>query len=278
MTPMAPAVVREGWRLSFAEAASGLTTELREQLITLALAAVGGTVGRALRRSRSATTFKVSLGKGSPREVFIKVLDRPRGLKRLKTMVRGPRSLHVARVTAALGMAGLLAPPVLLYGNEPASGREILLTAWAEGDGPFKALDGAIGHKRPMLRALGAEIARLHRAGFVHGDLTPFNMFIVFGEPPRFIFVDHERTRRRTFIMGRQRRQLRNLVQLGRFDLPGLTRTDRMRVLRAYGGGLKRPTWRRLRRRAATMLARRIGRDGLEHATRPDRSIDFGGG
>lgn len=277
MTPMAPAVEREGWRLTFAEAASGLTAESREQLIVLALAAVRGMVGRALRRSRNATAFRVSLGKGSPREVFIKVLDRPRGLKRLKTIVRGPRSLHVVRVTAALGAAGLLAPPVLLYGNEPASGREILLTAWAEGDGPFKALDGAIVHKRAMLRALGGEISRLHRAGFVHGDLTPFNMFVVFGEPPRFIFVDHERTRR-TFIVGRRHRQLRNLVQLGRFGLPGLTRTDRMRVLRAYAGALKGPAWGRLRRRAVAMLARRIGRDGLEPAKRPDWLIELGGG
>jgi hypothetical protein len=192
-------------------------------------------------------------------------------------MMRGPRNLQVTRVTAALGAAGLIAPPVLLYGNEAASGREILLTAWAEGEGPFKALDRAIAHKRAILWALGAEVARLHRAGFVHGDLTPFNLLVVFGEPPRFIFLDHERTRR-TLIVGRRRRQLRNLVQLGRFGLPGLTRTDRMRVLHAYAGGLGRPARMRLRRRAAAMLARRVARDGLEPAQRPERLIEFGGG
>jgi hypothetical protein len=277
MTPSAPVIEREGWHLTLAEAASDLMAERREQLVTLALAAARGTAGPALRRTRTARTFRVSLGKGPPREIFIKLLEWPRGLKRLKTMMRGPRSLHVARVTAALGAAGLIAPPVLLYGNEPASGREILLTAWAEGEGPFKALDRVIAHKRATLRALGAEVARLHRAGFVHGDLTPFNLFVVFGEPRRFIFVDHERTRR-TLIVGRRRRQLRNLVQLGRFGLPGLTRTDRMRVLQAYAGGLGRPAWLRLRRRAAAMLARRVARDGLEPAKRPARLFEFGGG
>jgi hypothetical protein len=265
---MAPAGEREGWLLTITQAASALTDELREKLIGQTLAAVRWTAAHALRRSRDATTFRASTGSDSPREVFIKLFDPPRGLKRLKTMVRGPRAAHVARVTEALGAAGLLAPPVLLYAREPASGREILLTAWAEGEGPFKALGRSLVRKRAMLHALGTEIARLHRSGFVHGDLTPFNLFVVFGEPPRFIFLDHERTRR-AFVVGRQRQQLRNLVQLGRFDLPGLTRTDRMRVLRAYADALNGPAWGRLRRRAGAMLARRIRRDGLEPMKRP---------
>ena len=123
-----------------------------------------------------------------------------------------------------------------------------------------------MSHKRAMLRALGTEIARLHRAGFVHGDLTPYNLFVERGEPPCFTFVDHERTRWTRFASGRRR--LRNLVQLGRFDLPGLSRTDRMRVLRAYAGMKSGATWRSLRQRGAAMLERRIKRGGLEPARR----------
>ena len=267
MTSIAVTSLRDGWRLTITAAARGLAADQRAELIEQALGAARGTAGIALRRSRHATSFRVALRSGSPREVFIKVLERESGLKRLKTLVRGPRAAHVARVTESLCAAGLNAPPVLIYGEEAARGREIILTARAEGEGPFKAMGASLASRRAMLRALGREIARLHRAGFVHGDLTPFNLFVVLGEPPRFVFIDHERTRR-TFIVGRRRRQLRNLVQLGRFDLPGLTRSDRMRVLRAYIDALGRPNRRRLMRRAAAMLARRVRRDGFERAHR----------
>jgi hypothetical protein len=74
-------------------------------------------------------------------------------------------------------------------------------------------------HKRERARSLGEEIARLHRSGFVHGHLTPYIVIVEGGEPPRFVFIDNERTRRAT--IGRMRSRLRNLVQLGRFEPPG---------------------------------------------------------
>jgi hypothetical protein len=133
----------------------------------------------------------------------------------------------------------------------------------------LKALQcGAIDRKRAVLRALGAEIARLHRCGFVHGDLTPFNIFFVPAEPPRFVLIDHERTRRAGLI-GRHRQALRNLVQLGRFDLPGLGARDRMRILAGYTALLERRGRRRLTRRVNAMLLRRIRRDGVAQVEIP---------
>jgi len=239
-----------------------------DELVEQALSAVSGRAGRLVRKSRNATSYRVPLNTGLPREgeLFIKLIDPSRGFARVKAMIRGSRAAHVARVTRQLTHAGFSAPPVQLYGREISSGRELVVMSVVHGDGPFRALEAPLGHKRAMLRALGGEIARLHRAGFIHGDLTPYNMFVERGEPPRFTFVDHERTRL-IFLAGR-RRQLRNLVQLGRFDLPGLTRTDRMRVLRAYAGVQARASWRSLRRRGAAMLQRRIERDGLEPARR----------
>ena len=188
------------------------------------------------RRSRNASSFRSTTGSGQvSAEVFIKVIEPPHGIDRLKAILRGSRVAHVARITEKLNTAGFAAPPVLLFGREEATGRELLLTPVVNDDGPFRALEGTLAQKRAMLRALGTELARLHRAGFIHGDLTPYNLFIA--RAPRFTFIDHERTRR-TFPIGRRRRQLRNLVQLGRFDLPSLSRTDRMRVLRAYGADL----------------------------------------
>jgi len=103
----------------------------------------------------------------------------------------------------------------------------------------------------------------------VHGDLTPFNIFFVRAEPPRFVLIDHERTRRPGPI-GRRRRALRNLVQLGRFDLPGLSATDRMRILAGYTALLERRDRRRLTRRVNAMLARRIRRDGVARVEAPN--------
>ena len=51
-------------------------------------------------------------------------------------------------------------------------------------------------------------------------------------QPLRFVLIDHERTGRMGLI-GRRRRAVRNLVRLGRFDLPDLTTTGRMRILAA---------------------------------------------
>ena len=61
----------------------------------------------------------------------------------------------------------------------------------------------------------------------------------------------------------------RNLVQLGRFVVPGLTLTDRARVLGAYaaGRGLSRRAHRRLARwLVAKTMARRCAIDRIPEA------------
>jgi hypothetical protein len=77
-------------------------------------------------------------------------------------------------------------------------------------------------------------------------------------------FLDHDRTRRGRLLVwwGGQR----NLVQLGRFVIPGLTLTDRARVLVAYAR--RRGLGRRRRRRLAAWLVeattrRRCRIDGI---------------
>lgn len=256
---------RDGWRFSLAHADDGAA----EELMAIALAAANGRCGRPLRRSQHATTYRTNIASNASADVFVKVLDEPRGIEAFKQICRGSRAAHIARVTEQLNEAGFGAPAVLLHGVERDGGRELIVMERAAGDGPFRALEAVArtpAHKQALMRALGAEIARMHRAGFVHGDLTPYNMFVVRGEPPRFVFVDHERTRRNFFI-GRHRRQLRNLVQLGRFDLPGVSRSDRMRTLHAYASelGLQHgKSWRALRRRVAAMIGRRLARDGFE--------------
>jgi hypothetical protein len=139
----------------------------------------------------------------------------------------------------------------------------LVVTARAAGDGPIialRGLDGSIPAKRTVLRALGAEIARLHLAGFIHGDLTPFNIRIMVDVVPSFTFIDNDRTLRNV-VIARARRRRRNLVQLGRFALPGITRTDRMRVFRAYEAVLYGYHSRLFERKVAAMLRRRMESD-----------------
>ncbi len=266
MNPAAPATIeRDGWRLNLAS--GGLTLESREAVVARAIEAARGELGAPRRRSRHASTWQIRIDARAGIDIFIKLLDAPRGLGgAIKHLVRGGAASHVARATQRLNDSGFLAPPLLAYGYEAASGREIIVTSRAEGDGPLRTLkalrSGPVDHKRVVLRALGAEIARLHRCDFVHGDLTPFNIFIVRAEPPRFVLIDHERTRKAGLI-GRRRQMLRNLVQLGRFDLPGITVTDRMRIVAGYAAMLDRRKRRALTRRLNAMLRRRIRRDGV---------------
>lgn len=271
MSPADDRAEQDGWRLTLALPAA--VRELRDSLIAFVVAAADGRIVEPMRRSRHACTFQTQFVAGAslPISLFVKVIAPPRRIKRLKRIYRGSPARHVARVTAELTAAGLSAPPVWIHGREAARGRELLVTPRADGNGPLHTLAGlagAVAAKRALLRALGAEIARLHRGGFVHGDLTPFNIFIVRGAPARFVLLDHERTRR-SFVIGRTRRQLRNLVQLGRFKLPGLSRTDRLRMLAAYEAAINARDPRALTRRINAMLARRIRRDGGLQEVRP---------
>jgi hypothetical protein len=229
--------------------------------------AIDGAEGCLYYRSRYAVTYltQITDGKGNALELYVKTYDPPHGLVALKQLMRGGRAANVLRMTRALQRAGFDTPPLLLQGVHVASGRTMLASARADGI-PLPELiacargDGSLARKRALLRALGGEVARLHRAGFIHGDLTPYNIFVVQSDPPRFIFLDNDRTRP-GFPAGRRYRQLRNFVQLGRFDLPGLSNADRLRVFNAYAAGLGRARKREMARRVARMLARRRRRD-----------------
>ena len=183
---------------------------------------------------------------------------------RLKRIVKGSRGAHIERITQALNDSGFSAPAVLLRGADPVRVAELLITQQADGDGPLRTLarlaNGPSARKWAVLRGFGRELARFHRCGFVHGDLTPFNIFFIHSEPIRFELIDNERTLRVTVLRGR-RPQFRNLVQLGHFALPHLSRTDRLRVLGGYCEMMSPPARRALTRRVGAMLDRRIKRD-----------------
>jgi Lipopolysaccharide kinase (Kdo/WaaP) family len=246
-----------GWRLAVEDSLARAPGVIRAAL------ELADSTRLPFRRSRHASTFLLCSPSGrEDADLFVKHFDPPAGWERLKSYSRRSRSSRTARISAALRAAGFSVPPLLLQGVHSETQRELIVTARAEGDGPIlalRALGGSVAAKRAVLRALGGEVGRLHLAGFIHGDLTPFNIRIMFGELPRFTFIDNDRTQRNVLI-ARARRRLRNLVQLGRFALPGITRTDRMRVFRAYEATLHRRHSRSLERKVAAMLRRRTQR------------------
>lgn len=215
----------DGWR---GRAVAGATDVDR----WLAAAAAGS--GRS---SRHARTVRVG-------DAFVKSYPAP----------GGRRATHAHRIGERLGAAGFGVPEILLVARRGGEG--LLVSRDVGGDDLLDAVaalrgPAARGTKRRLLSALGAEVARLHVAGFVHGDLVPPNVRVV---PNGFVLIDHDRTRHGDLLVWFGGR--RNLVQLGRFVVPGVTATDRMRVLVAYARG--RGLSRRRRKRLAGWLAAKI--------------------
>ena len=268
------AVQQDGWILGLA---TTVAPELRPSVVTLALDTAAGSAGRRVRHSRHADTSLVELGN---QDLFVKIIRPGRGLKRLRRWIRGGSAKHVVAIAAALQRDGFRAPAPMLWGSELRGGRDIIVTARARGILVPRSLheEGRdLGRKRALLHALGAEVARLHLRGYLHGDLTPFNILCSRDEPERFILLDHERTRR-TWLSRFTRPRLRNLVQLGHFGLPGLTRTDRMRVWCAYAE-VYQSTGRRRRsevRRLGRMIQKRLAEDLRKTAAPADAVVARG--
>jgi hypothetical protein len=265
MPDASPILHRDGWKLRVDPTLSADA----HVLIESALGAANGS-SPPMRRSRHATTYIARHpASGEPAEIYVKVFHAPRGMDAVKTLFRGSRAANTARITQALNAKGFRTARLMLHGEHRKSGRTIVVTARADGGPLVEAVAarsngaGTLGRRRALLVALGNEVGRLHASGFIHGDLTPFNIFVEKTEPPRFVLLDHDRTRRSR--IGRERVRLRNLVQLGRFDLPGVSRTDRLRVFKAYAAAASARDERAMLIRVLRMLEarrREIGADG----------------
>jgi hypothetical protein len=172
----------------------------------------------------------------------------------------GRRAWRAWRMGGALAAAGFDVPEGVLVGTCRRAG--VLVTRDVGGGALLEVVATLHGApKRELLRALGRAVGALHAAGFVHGDLVPSNVHVRDGA---VAFLDHDRTRRgRLFVWWGARR---NLVQLGRFVVPGVGLGDRMRMLAAYADrrGLSRRARRGLARWvAAKVTERRIAIDHL---------------
>lgn len=214
---------------------------LSEQVLALVSAAAS---------DRHPQTVRLSGGTGGESRCFLKIYSPPRGAGALKDLLRDSKAMRALKMSAALGQSGFYTPPPLAAGEERIArrlGKAFLVTAEiaatslpqvlrARFVGPSEP--SRLKTKRAWIRQLAEELQRLHSMGFVHGDLVASNIFIAVaeGDRPVFYLMDHDRTRRYPRALSRLLAR-RNLVQLNRFELPGISRSDRVRFMRHYAGG-----------------------------------------
>ncbi len=115
--------------------------------------------------------------------------------------------------------------------------------------------------RREITRQLGLQLQQLHRHGFDHRDLKPTNILISDQSASLGVWlIDLDGVWRWPWLPGPRRVQ--NLARLwaGVAAIPGVTRTDALRLLFAYLTPEQRRGWKSLWRRVARRSAARIAK------------------
>jgi hypothetical protein len=182
---------------------------------------------------------------GSENEFYLKVFHADSGWSAFKDLFRISRAFRAWRQGLALSEAGFDVPWTIAAGEQRRCRflrRSFILTLKLDGQPAHLFLYRLIDQggenlsnaKRTGLREVAGLVRRFHEHGFVHGDLVASNIFVSdSGKAPVFYFMDNDRTRRYPSWMP-QFLWKRNLIQLNRMPLPGITLQDRMRFFRAY--------------------------------------------
>lgn len=198
---------------------------------------------------------------------FLKLFHPASVMATVKDYWRESKAFRSWRQGIALSRAGFLVPLAVAAGEERSCHvlrRAFILTLGVHGE-PIPVFlqhryivrkDGiSLKQKRIALDSLARQIRRLHRLGFVHGDLVASNILVSERADAQleFYLMDNDRTRRyrKSFP---QRLWKRNLIQLNRLPLASISLQDRMRFFRAYSG---RADWSRANRDLLRWLERK---------------------
>jgi hypothetical protein len=217
--------------------------------------------------SKHPQTLQLEAPFGAGVEVlFLKIFHGSSGIRLLKDIFRGSKALRSIRQGEALARFNFNVPLAVAAGEKREHRllrKAFVLTLGLKGQSlPVFLRRRSLGiesmsclEKRNGLKQLALEIRRLHQLGFVHGDLVPTNIFVArtAAKGSHLFLMDNDRTRRypKWFPQVFWRR---NLVQLNRIPLPGITLQDRVRFLSHYLG-LKE--WGSKERRLLSWLERK---------------------
>lgn len=198
--------------------------------------------------------------------LFLKIFHGSSGMNKLKDIFRDSKALRSMRQGAALARLNFDAPITMAAGEKREHRllrKAFVLTLGLKGQPlPVFLRQHSLGiesvsllEKRNGLKQLALEVRRLHQLGFVHGDLVPTNIFVsrTAEKGMRLFFMDNDRTRRYSKWFP-QVFWRRNLVQLNRIPLPGITLQDRVRFLSYYLGSKE---WGSPERRLLAWLERK---------------------
>jgi len=200
------------------------------------------------RRSKHPQTVVVEAEAGGGKKKFyLKVFHGSPSVGAFKDLGRASKAFRFWRQGLSLSAAGFNVPLTIAAGELRRLRlleRAFVLTSEVDGQ-PLPAFLTELANvddrkkvlrlKRVGVAGLADLIRQFHSQGFVHGDLVASNLLVsqdTSGEPT-FFFMDNDRTRRYP-LWFRQSLWKRNLIQLNRMPLPGISLQDRMRFLRAY--------------------------------------------
>jgi hypothetical protein len=217
--------------------------------------------------SKHPQTLQLNLPYGTRRDLlFLKVFHGSSGLGALKDIFRDSKALRSMRQAVDLARSNFNVPITVAAGEKREHlllQRAFVLTIGVDGQSlPVFLKECALGvnnvslsEKRHGLQQLAMEVRRLHKLGFVHGDLVPTNILVSrsTGGVTRFFFMDNDRTRHYPRWVPHALWR-RNLVQLNRIPLPGITLQDRLRFLGYYLGSEK---WARKERHLLAWFERK---------------------
>ena len=212
--------------------------DLQEKVLTLVAA-------QAPSKHPQTMAIAVPAGQNGKR-FYLKIFHDGGPLIGIKDIFRPSKAFRFWRQGVALASAGFNVPETIGAGEVRrfrVVRQSFVLTAKVDGQplpvflADLLSTREGLTIKRTGLMKLARLIQRLHRRGFVHGDLIASNLLVAVADSRElsFYFMDNDRTH---CFPGWLPLSLwkRNLIKLNRMPLPGITLQDRMRFLCAYLG------------------------------------------
>ena len=225
----------DGWRIQ--ALAERWNIQLQDQVLDLVRA-------QPAARHPQTVTLSGALD-GVAKTHYLKIFHRRTIAAAAKDQLRDSRAQCFWRQGIALSQAGFNVPLTIAVGGTGGwriAKREFVVTEKIAGVAApvFLRCKEPVEPAEPIrkwqsLKQLAQLIRRFHQLGFVHGDLVASNIFVAVESSDylKFYFMDNDRTRRYPSWL-RQSLWKRNLIQLNRMPLPGISLQDRMRFLHAY--------------------------------------------